>query len=280
MVSGRTLSFREALGASRSDTFFRPPCLPPLGQGGLFIIIVYRRARVRGCEQLNDHKEVPVSNEEALHLVALADAYRFAGVFLSLPTREVAEGVVSGVASDDLAAVLSEAASPEDGARFVDELSSSAGSDVEETHRALRRDFTRLFTNPEQPLVSIYEACFKKADDFDTSQLTFVSPTALDAERQYRAWGLVVGIEHRESPDHMGAELDFLSYLYGRAAEGAEHGDAELMRRALEAVAEFRRSHFDKWASGFFNAVRDRAQTPAYRAVGELGILLADGSWQ
>lgn len=33
MVSGRTLSFREALGASRSDTFSGPLASLPLGKG-------------------------------------------------------------------------------------------------------------------------------------------------------------------------------------------------------------------------------------------------------
>lgn len=209
------------------------------------------------------------------YLYGLADAYRFVGVFLDVPGAEVVEGVVNGSAADDLAAILSDAGASDTEAAEVLEAFNGGVPLAAEAATELRRDFTRLFTNPEKPLVSVYEATFKGADDFDTSKLAFVSPTALDAERRYRRWGIEVGGARRESPDHMGAEVDFISYLLETWAQALGEGDEERAERARCDVCEFMDAHFLKWGEPFFAVVADRARTGTYRGVGRLGVLLA-----
>lgn len=210
---------------------------------------------------------------------AQSDAFRMAGIFLALPAANVAEGVRSGAVAEDMRALAREAKDEGrllEAAALLDETASGGKETAETTLRGLRRDYTALFSNPEHPAVNVYEAGFKEADDFDYSRLTFISPTALDAERQYKAWGLAVGREPYESPDHMGAELDFLSFLWLQVAEALADGDEEGAARARAAIAEFRRTHFDKWAKPFFEQVYEAASTDAYRAVGLLGQYLAD----
>lgn len=84
--------------------------------------------------------------------------------------------------------------------------------DAEEALRALRLDYTMLFTNPEGAVVSPYEACFKGSDDFDSSGLTFISPTALDAERVYRQLGIKPSGYSNESADHMASRRSFSAW--------------------------------------------------------------------
>ncbi len=214
---------------------------------------------------------------EQVRAEALSDAFRFASVFLALPTTEVAEGVASGAAAADmesLARELPDVGALEEAVSYLD-LASGGTSTAEKVLHDLRRDYTTLFSNPEHPAVNIYEAGFKGADDFDYSRLAFISPTALDAERQYKAWGLEMGREPYESPDHMGAELDFLSFLWLQLATALAAGDEEDAARARAGIDEFRRTHFDKWAQPFFEQVREAARTDAYRALGALGQALA-----
>lgn len=210
------------------------------------------------------------------YLHGLADAYRFVGVFLDVPGAEVAEGVVNGSAADDLVGILNDAgASDAEAAAVLEAFNGGAPLEAEIAAIELRRDFTRLFTNPEKPLVSVYEATFKGADDFDTSKLAFVSPTALDAERCYRRWGIEVGGARRESPDHMGAEVDFISFLLEAWAQALEEGDRERAERAHSDIRGFLDTHFLKWGEPLFAVVADKARTGAYRGVGRLGALLA-----
>lgn len=216
-----------------------------------------------------------MSNEAAV-AYATADAYRLVGVFLQLPTEEVARGVSEGAVASDLKAILDEMGCSRDEAEAVlRELPEPVGlSAADGGLTALRRDFTRLFTNPEKPLVPIYESVFKGSKDFDTSALVFVSPTALDAERAYKEFGMAVDPAKHDSPDHMCAEVDYLCALYWRMGELLELGDDEAVVAIRGKIDEFSQSHLLKWGDCFFSLVKEHALTAAYRMVGALGALL------
>lgn len=207
---------------------------------------------------------------------AMADAYRLIGILLQLPDASIAQGIESGAMQEDLAAILSEIDSTQNAAtgplRHLDER--KAAQTV--TLTDLRRDYTKLFTNPEHPCVPIYESTYKQTGDFDTSALVFVSPTALDAERIYRESRLAVDNTKHDSPDHMGAEVDYLCALYYRMGEHASNGDAEQAAAAHVQKDAFCTTHFLKWAHGFFSLVEENASTPVYRTIGALGSYLAE----
>lgn len=218
-----------------------------------------------------------MSEDSVALLRAKADAYRFLGAFMTLPGAHVAMGVADGSAGNDLEAIASELGlTGADGlSASFGELANEAQGEVDEVLSALRRDHTRLFTNPEKPLVAVYEASFKGADDFDTSRLAFVSPTAIDAERRYREVGLAVSDELRDSPDHMGAELEFMSFLHFEIAEAMVVADAERSVFLAERLDGFKEAHFLKWAEGFWAAVEGHAGTSVYRTLGRFGRRLA-----
>lgn len=206
----------------------------------------------------------------------LADGFRFLGIFLQLPSREVAQGVESGAARSDLTAILG-GLSVDEGkiemvlSGFPSESGAVSEQAVEDRLHALRRDFTYLFANPEGPVAPPYEAGFKGQGAFDTSVLAFISPTAADAERFYKGWGLAADGIRNDSPDHMGAEVDFICFLLREAAVGT---NSESQARALADLEAFARTHFNRWAARFFAKVHSSAKSELYRSVGALGQLL------
>lgn len=191
-------------------------------------------------------------------LQARSCAYRLLAFFMALPTRDVADSVLAGSLRAD-----------------VEEIADGANFDPEEALRALRLDYTMLFTNPEGAVVSPYEACFKGSDDFDSSGLTFISPTALDAERVYRQLGIKPSGHSNESADHMGVETEFLGLVYEQLAGAVDDSGDEERQRLATILEDFDRGHFLKWGAAFFSRVQNAAQTPVYRALGCLGVALA-----
>lgn len=212
-------------------------------------------------------------------LQARSCAYRLLALFMALPTLDVAESVLAGSLRADVEEISDGANfDPEEARRVTEAL--DAGSafwqlDAEGALRALRLDYTMLFTNPEGAVVSPYEACFKGSDDFDSSGLTFISPTALDAERVYRQLGIKPGGHSNESSDHMGIETEFLGLVYEQLAEAVDGGDDEERQRLAAILDDFDRGHFLKWGEAFFSQMHAAAQTPVYQALGCLGVALA-----
>lgn len=215
-----------------------------------------------------------MSNMKAIEAYATADAYRLLGVFLQLPTADVVQGLLDGSVRDDLAAILEEMGCSADvGQSVVDELTCVDDAETGSLS-SLRRDFTRLFTNPESSLVPVYESVFKQTGDFDASGLVFVSPTAVDAERAYREFGMAVDAAKHDSPDHMCAEVDFMCALYLRMGELLEAEDGKGAASVRAKADAFCAGHLLKWGERFFSLVSEHARTPAYRMVGALGALL------
>lgn len=205
-------------------------------------------------------------------LQARADAYKLLSVFLVLPDETIISSVSDGSFRDTVADLVDTLCVSR--AQKQEVLSALEGVEKESLFD-LRLDYTRLFTNPDRACVPIYEAVFKGNDDFDTSGLTFVSPTALDAERCCRAWGFECDAESNESPDHMGFECAFMGELYSARASALNGSDADEALAIAKATGRFVETHFQKWARGFFALVAKHAKTGTYRSLGLLGAALA-----
>ena len=102
-------------------------------------------------------------------LQARSCAYRLLAFFMALPTRDVADSVLAGSLRADVEEIADGANFDPEEARRVTEALDAENSfwqlDAEEALRALRLDYTMLFTNPEGAVVSPYEACFKGSDE-------------------------------------------------------------------------------------------------------------------
>lgn len=93
-----------------------------------------------------------------------------------------------------------------------------------------------------------------------------------DVAAFYRAFGAEPHGPAAERPDHVGCELEFLSYLELRRLAAAEEGDVE-GAELVEGIGEsFLRDHAGRWLPTFFTAVHASAeQAPLYRALAALG---------
>jgi TorA maturation chaperone TorD len=91
-----------------------------------------------------------------------------------------------------------------------------------------------------------------------------------DVAAFYRAFGAEPGGPAAERPDHVGCELEFLSFLELRrlvAVEGDE--DVELLD---EIAASFLTDHAGRWLPTFFAGLREAAvRAPFYNALAVLG---------
>lgn len=130
---------------------------------------------------------------------------------------------------------------------------------------ALRAAHTALFTLTVSADCPDYETAYASDDIFQQTQ------AMADVGGFYRAHGLDVGGIEQERPDHITAELEFMSFLALKEAYAIDRlGEAE-----LEAIREdqvlFLRDHLGVWGPEFGRRVEAQTSTEPtfYAAVGK-----------
>ena len=86
----------------------------------------------------------------------------------------------------------------------------------------------------------------------------------------YLAFGFVLPDSAANPPDHLGAELEFMSLLHLKLALALQRGRPEHARVTRSAMAAFLQDHLGRWAEPFAAALAERGAAPAYRATGRL----------
>lgn len=154
-------------------------------------------------------------------------------------------------------------------------ISHALGSQqVDEVLRDLRVEHARLFTGPGRPDVPIFESEYVDPGDGVAGRLD--GPSTVRVRRWYRSAGLERATSHRDLPDHVATELEFLHLLARREAEARQEGriqDAHQLRRDTD---RFLREHPAKWMPAFCRATLAAHPHPFYGALaGLLAIHLA-----
>ena len=85
----------------------------------------------------------------------------------------------------------------------------------------------------------------------------------------YQRCGMSV-VDERLMPDHIGLELELMSYLKQKEAKALENGKQDASKW-LELQNEFMTAHPGRWAVQFFEAVEKEAEHPFYRKMTKLG---------
>jgi TorA maturation chaperone TorD len=83
----------------------------------------------------------------------------------------------------------------------------------------------------------------------------------------YRAFGFTSGGRVRERPDHVAAELEFMSILVLKEAYTAHYGPLEHFEVCLEAQRSFLRDHLGRWIDLFAQSVALNAKGGPYPAL-------------
>ena len=209
------------------------------------------------------------------HALAASDMYQILSISFRFPTEQLAIGILDGSLAEDVCAIMRESDFADNKIQSViDTLLArdSQSGDKEELLTEMRREYTRLFTHPKQPLVPIYKTLFLYQPENETTKPSlFISPSALDAERCYKKAGLIMSAELREPADHIATEMEFMMYLYGQKAKAIQENDTEQTIRRENEIIEFQDIHLKKWAMQFFEHCSSSSESQPYRAFGEIG---------
>jgi TorA maturation chaperone TorD len=106
--------------------------------------------------------------------------------------------------------------------------------------------------------VSPYEASYE-ADPFRSGR------QMADLAGFYRAFGAESTGPAAERPDHVGCELEFVSFLLLKRDEAGGQGEDEHAAVCREAEESFLRDHLGRWLPTFCREVIEVTESPVYR---------------
>ena len=129
------------------------------------------------------------------------------------------------------------------------------------TIEQLTAEYSRLFLGAG--LVPLREGGFGDGMRFAGQPIVIA-----DVSGFYLAFGFVLPDSATNPPDHLGAELEFMSLLHLKLALALQRGRPEHARVTRSAMAAFLQDHLGRWAEPFAAALAERGAAPAYRATG------------
>lgn len=134
-----------------------------------------------------------------------------------------------------------------------------AGCDAE----SLSVEYARLFVGPRQVVAPPYGSVYLEEGR------RVMGDSSLDALRMYREAGLRLHPDFKELPDHIAAELEFLSYLTATALAAEAAGRDEDATRLRDAREDFLDRHLRQWASPFSARITEGTDHPFYRELAD-----------
>ena len=135
-------------------------------------------------------------------------------------------------------------------------------SDLQTALRELEVEYTRLFITaypriPAPPYASIY---------LEDDRLVW-GDSAVEALQMYKEAGLKMSDDFHDVPDHIAAELEFVSYLISSELKAKEEKDNERLLKVLSIQERFLTDHLLKWTSSFFNRVIESTRSHFYHEI-------------
>jgi TorA maturation chaperone TorD len=104
------------------------------------------------------------------------------------------------------------------------------------SHEELLVEYSQMFLQP--PREAVLNVCFP----LDGAMM---GGTVTEIEDFYRHYGVERGDHFKDLPDHVAVQLEFISYLYGRAGEGIERGEPDT--EAEKAAGHFMHQFVSRW---------------------------------
>lgn len=130
-------------------------------------------------------------------------------------------------------------------------------ADVQHAH-------TMQFSHIVSPDCPTNETAYSVRDVFQQAQ------TMADIAGFFHAHGVQVGGRERERPDHIGAELEFISFMARKEAQALRAGEREHIDECQRTQATFLRDHLGCWGSSLGRRIDRLALSPFYAATGTL----------
>jgi len=197
----------------------------------------------------------PAARERAL---ASATLYRVLALAFSNPESELVRAIVRECGALKIA--LRRKALPAHLARTLNEAEQAwRGAAI----APLSIEHSRLFLGAG--LVPLREGGFGDGMRFAGQPVDIA-----DVSGFYLAFGFALPDSSASPPDHLGAELEFVSLLHLKIALALQRGRSEVLRITRSALAAFLQDHLGRWSQPFALALADAGAAPAYLATGRL----------
>jgi len=130
-------------------------------------------------------------------------------------------------------------------------------------------EYTRLFLGPGRH-VRPYAATYLDGPGLDGGGASLGGPSAIWARDFMEAAGFALAPGHRNLPDHVSVELEFMARMAVREAEALEAGDAATARRLRKLQREFLENHLGRWLPRFCGHAAEHAELSFYRELARL----------
>ncbi len=125
-------------------------------------------------------------------------------------------------------------------------------------------EYTRLFLGPGRhvrPFAATY---------LDGAGASLCGLTTIWVRGFMASAGFALAPRHRNLPDHIFVELEFMARLTLREAEAVEAGDAAAAGRNRRIQREFLETHLDRWMPRFCGCAGEHAELNFYRELARL----------
>lgn len=136
--------------------------------------------------------------------------------------------------------------------RLLNDLRSMDGMQIEEEYNAI------FCVQPKAPP---YESFYVDPEGFGRGWV------GVGLDRIYCAAGVGVSENHKEPPDHVAVELEFMAYLCSLQAQALAEQDKAASARAGRHQAGFLDQHLGIWFAAFARRVREASPGSFYDAV-------------
>lgn len=205
-----------------------------------------------------------------------ADMYQLLSLLFQFPTEETATGIKEGTIVEDIATIFSEIGidAEQDDSSVYDGFELAEAKSMQEILSNLRREYTLLFSHPDNPIVPIYETVFlHDPEEHGARYQMYVSPIATDVGRCYKEAGVTSSGSINEPVDHIATELEFMAYLEKLKAQAMVDERKEALIGISRSIKEFKEEHFLKWAPDFFLRCAEADECCIYRTIGKVGVI-------
>jgi DMSO reductase family type II enzyme chaperone len=188
--------------------------------------------------------------------------YRFLALGFSFPDTEILRSLQDEAVGESLLAAVRFSPEAESAVVRLQAVAESL-AEVGQNTLPLQIEYTRLFINavPKVP-VPPYESVH-------LGRGRVMGDPASEVLAAYAQAGLSMSQEWREPPDHIAAELEFVSYLFDKQAQALTAGeDVDAARWQGEAV-RFMTAHLWRWLPIVADRVQADARHPFYSALAD-----------
>jgi TorA maturation chaperone TorD len=124
-------------------------------------------------------------------------------------------------------------------------------------------EYSRLFLGPFGVIAPPYGSVYLDGER------RVMGDSTMEVIRMYRNEGLSGSVDTRELPDHVGVELEFMSYLVFKEIKALEASDLRAADEAVEKQERFSGEFLRRWIPPFCERIKENTENGFYAALAQ-----------